>query len=100
MAKRDAVEATANLHNRGRLIRVGDREARRNSLGAFDEQGDRGRVDSRADVQRGHRPQLLVGDTQSLAASGQNRHGRRLREDRLDQIGCRLEDVLAIVEHQ
>ena len=36
------------------------------ALGTFNEQGDCGRVDSRADIQRGHRPQLLVGDARVL----------------------------------
>ena len=62
--------------------RRGQREARRHALGAFDEQIHCGRVDSRADIQRGHRPQLLVGDPQPFAAGGQNLHRRRLREDR------------------
>ena len=47
----------------------------------------RGRIDARTDVQRGHRPQLLVGDPQPFAAGGQYPHRRRPREDRLDQIG-------------
>ena len=98
--QRDPVEASADLHHRVRLIGVGHREARRHALGAFDEQTHRGRVDSRADVQRGHRPQLLVGDPQSFAAGGQDLHGRRLREDRFDQIGGGVEHVLAVVEHQ
>ena len=42
-------------------------------------------------IQRRHRPQLLVGDADSFATGGQDFHGRRRREDRLDQIGggCR-----------
>ena len=59
-----------------------------------------GRVDSRRDIQRGHRPHLLVGDPQSFAAGGHDSHRRRLREDRLDQIGGGVKHVLAVVEHQ
>ena len=98
--QRDPVEAAADLHHRARLVSVGQREARSHAAGAFDEQIHCGRVDARADVQRGHRPQLLVGDPQSFAAGGQDLHRRRLREDRLDQIGGGVEHVLAVVEHQ
>jgi len=59
-----------------------------------------GKTDSCAHVQRGHRPHLLVADTQPLAAGGQDLHGRRLREDRLDQIGGGIADVFAVVEPQ
>ena len=53
-----------------------------------------------ADVQRGHRPQLLVGDSESFAAGGQDSYRRRVRQDGLDQIGGGVEHVLAVVEHQ
>ena len=48
------------------------REARGHAVGALDEQIDCRGVDSRADVQRGHRPHLLVGDAESFPAGGQN----------------------------
>ncbi len=98
--QRDPVEAAADLHHRGRLASVADREARRNVLRPFDEQGHRGRVDACADVQRGHRPQPLVGDSESFAAGGHNLGRRRGREDGLDQIGGGIEHVFAVVEHQ
>ena len=37
---------------------------------------------------------MLVTDPQSFAAGGQDLHGRRLREDGFDEIGCRVEDML------
>ena len=43
---------------------------------------------------------MLVGDPESFAAGGENLHGRRAREDRLDQVGGGVEHVLAVVEHQ
>jgi hypothetical protein len=98
--QRDTVEASADLDDRASLIRLVQREARRDAAGAFNEQFHCGRVDSRADVQRGHRPQLLVGDPQALAAGGHDSHRRRLRHDGFDQIGGGVEHVLAVVEHQ
>ena len=98
--QRYPVEAPADLHHRGGLISRGHREARGHAPGAFDEQAHRRGVDARADVQRGHRPQLLVGDPQSFAAGRQDPHRRRVRQDRLDQIGGGVEHVLAVVEHQ
>ncbi len=68
--QRDAVQATANFHHRARLISCGHPEARGHTAGAFDEQIDCGRVDSAAEIQRGHRPHLLVGDRQPFAAGG------------------------------
>ncbi len=94
------VEASADLHHRARLISCGHREARRHTLGAFDEQIDCGRVDSPAEIQRGHRPHLLVGDPQTFAAGGHDAHRRRGRQDGFDQIGGGVEHVLTIVEHQ
>ena len=41
------------------------------------------------DLQRGHQPQLLVGDPQPFAAGRQHPHRRRVRQDRLDQIALR-----------
>jgi hypothetical protein len=41
---------------------------RGNAAGAFDKQGHRREVDARTHLQRGHQPQLLVGDPQSFAA--------------------------------
>ena len=86
--QRDAVESAADLHYSVRLVRLWPPRSRGgDAMGTFDEQGHCGRVDTRADVQRRHRPQLFVGDPQSFAAGGQDRHGRRVREDGLDQIG-------------
>ena len=94
------VEASADFDHRVRLIRCGHREARGHTLGAFDEQTDCGRVDSPAEVQRGHRAHLLVGDSKSFAAGGQDSHGRGMREDGLDEVGGGVENVLAVVEYQ
>ena len=94
------VEAAADFDDGARLVSVGHREARRHAAGAFDEQIDCGRVDARADVQRGHRKHLLVGNPQAFAAGGQDPHRRGLRQDRLDQIGRGVAHVLAVVEHQ
>ena len=98
--QRDPVEAAADLHHRGRLAILAYREARRNVLRPFDEQGHRGRVDARADVQRGHRPQPLVGDSEPFAAGGHNLGRCRGRQDGLDQIGGGVQHVFAVVEHQ
>ena len=101
-AIREAASSMANgIPSRRRQISTtaaassgrGHREARRHAAGAFDEQAHRGRVDSRADVQRGHRPQLLVGDPQILhgwwptpsrspSARGWPRPDRRRRRER------------------
>ena len=95
------VEASADLHNRGGLASRGHREARGNVAGAFDKQGHRRGVDARTHRQRGHQPQLLVGDPQSFAPAGrQHPHRRRVRQDRLDQIRRSVAHVLAVVEHQ
>jgi hypothetical protein len=98
--QRDPVEAAADFDDRARLVSVAQREARSHTAGAFDEQGCGSRVDSRADVQRGHQPHLLVGDPKSFAAGGQDSHGRRVSQDGFDQIGGGVEHVLAVVEHQ
>ena len=74
------VEALTNLSNCGGFITADYREARCNALSALDEKARRRRVDSCAHVQRGHQPQLLVGDPQSFAAGGQDPHRRRMRE--------------------
>ncbi len=88
------------LHHRSRLASIAQREPRRNVLRPFDEQGHRARVDACTDVQRGHRPQPLVGDSQPFAAGGHNLDRRRGRQDGLDQIGCGVQHVLAVVKHQ
>jgi hypothetical protein len=99
--QRDPVEAPADLHHRGRLtIIAARREARRHVLRPIDEQGHRGRVDARADVQRGHRPQPLVGDAESFAAGGHDLGRGRGRQDGLDQIGGGVQHVFAVVKHQ
>ena len=87
-------------HDRARLLSVAQREARGHTTGAFEKQCHRSGVDTRAEVQRGHRPQLLVGDLQTLTAGGQNPHRRRVGQDGFDQVGYGVEHVLAVVEHQ
>jgi hypothetical protein len=67
------VQALTNLGDCGSFIAVDHREARCNALSAFDEQTHRRRVDSRCGVQRAHRPNLLVGDSESLAAGDPTR---------------------------
>ena len=99
-SQRNSVKTTADLCDRRRLVRVGQREAWCHIARPLDEQRHRRRVDSCPDLQRGHRPQLLVGDPQSFAAGGQNPHGRRLREGDLNEISCGVQHVLAVVEHQ
>jgi len=90
MAKRNAVEAAADL-----LDRFVGRKSRCHAVSAFDKQFHRC-----IDPQRLHRPELLLRDAQSLAAGGQDLHRRRLREDSLHEIrGC-VEHMLAVVEHQ
>jgi len=84
----------------GRFVDLGRREARGNGAGAFDKQACCRRVDPCGHVQRGHQLQLLVGDPQSLAASGQNFEAPRSREDGLDQVSDSVAQVLAVVEHQ
>ena len=82
------------------LIAVDYCEARCNGLSAFEEQAHRRRVDSRADVQRGYGPHLLLGDPESFAAGGNDPHRRGLREDGFDQVGRGVENMLAVVDHQ
>ena len=94
------VQALTNLDDCGGFVAVDHREARRNALSAFDEQTHRRRVDSRCRVQRAHRPNLLVWDSESLAAGGEDSYSRRLRKYRFDQVGGGGENVLAIVDHQ
>jgi len=94
------VEALTNLSNCGGFITADYREARCNALSALDEKARRRRVDSCAHVQRGHQPQLLVGDPQSFAAGGQDPHRRRMREYGFDLVGGSGEHVLAVVDHQ
>ncbi len=98
--QRNPVEPSADLHHRGGLISRGHREARGNAAGAFDKQAHRRGVDARTHLQRGHQPQLLVGDPQSFAAGRQHPHRRRVRQNRLDQIRRSVTHVLAVVEHQ
>jgi len=81
------IQALTNLDDCGGFTAIDHREARRNALGAFDEQGHRRRVDSRCRVQRAHRAHLLVGDSESFAAGGKNLHSRLRGENGLDQIG-------------
>ena len=98
--QRDSVEAAADLHHRRGLAIVADREARRDVLRPFDEQGHRGRVDACAQVQRGHWPQPLVGDSQPFTAGGHHLGRCRGRQDGLDQIGGGVQHVFAVVEDQ
>ena len=96
--QRDTVESSADLHHRIRLI--DHREARSDGPRAFDEQLHRSRTGPRHDIQRRHRPHLLVAHPKSFAAGRENRHGGRLCEDRVNEIGGGVKHVLAVVEHQ
>ena len=51
-------------------------------------------------VQRAHRAHLLVGDSESFAAGGEDLYSRRVREYGFDQVGGSVENVLAVVDHQ
>ena len=50
--------------------------------------------------QRGHPPGDLAGATQRLAAGGQNVHAGRGAQNLLGQAGARVDQVLAVVEHE
>ena len=54
----------------------------------------------RRQIQRWHCPQLLVANAKPFTAGGKNIHGRRAREDGLDQVGSGIENMLAVVEDQ
>ena len=51
-------------------------------------------------VQRRHGPQVLAVDPQTFAAGGEHLHRRRPGQDRLHQVGGRVEDVFAVVHDQ
>ena len=72
------------------------RRTGRHGKGALDEQ----RCGGELDVQRRHRPELLVGHPEALPAGGQHLHRRRASEDAVDQVGGGVQHVLAVVEHQ
>jgi hypothetical protein len=86
------VKAAADLVDHVRLI---GREARRDVARTLSEQ-----VHGRIHIEPAHWPQLLVDHAESFTAGGEDRHSRGLRENGFDQIRCRVEDVLAIVEHE
>ena len=71
-----------------------------NSFGALDEEGRGGGVGFGLRVQGRHRPQMFVGRPQAFPAGRENLDRCRAREDRLDHVGGRVQDVLAVVEHQ
>jgi hypothetical protein len=90
--QRNPVEASATLRHR---VGLGHRHLRRHTAGALDEQ-----IDRRLDVQRWHRPLLLIGQAQSFSARVQNPSGGRARPNDFNQIGRGVEDMLTVVEHQ
>ena len=93
-------------------VRLVEHEGRIRGPGAGHEQrhrGDLGRLvgrDRRADAvlesgrQRLHRPHLLARHGEGLSAGGDDGDGGCLAQDAGHELGHRLDEVLAVVEHQ
>ena len=104
--QRDAFQACHQFgHRRG--LGLGELEVGPLLLRALDEQAHRGRarerrhaVGSRGHGQRQDRVAVLAGHAQRHAARGDDRHPRCGLEDGVDQRRRRLEQVLAVVDHQ
>ena len=105
--ERDPVEPPADLDDRrcGGGVQL---EAGVGGLRPLDEQGHgrhRRQIEARGvraavDRQRLDRPHVLARDGERLPARRQDRHRRRRSQDAVHQPGDRLDEVLAVVEHQ
>ncbi len=86
------VQTSTYLFDRIRLI---IRNAGRHRARTLDEQ-----VRGGADVQRPNAPHLLVRDSKAFPTGRQDLHRAGARQDRLDELRRRIEDVLAVVEYE
>ena len=107
--QRQAVQATADLQDRGGVV-VGDAERRPDQLGPLFEEADRvraaqrgrGRRDDGAtgrQRQRRDRPAAFSLDAERLAAGGEDRQRRAGDQQPLGEAGHRGGQVLAVVQH-
>ena len=102
--ERYAVKAAAEADHGGRIVR-GHREARDGGGGAQREQLDRVAAAELDRVRVGHwqrldREILLARGVQRLPAGGEEGHPGRVAQNRLGELGARVEHVLAGVEDQ
>lgn len=99
--QRDAVQATAEqCHLLG--VPLGQLEAgqhRRRAVGEERHGVRRAAPGRRGDGQRGDRQQVLAGRLQGLPAGGQDPQARCRPQQRVDQLGAGLHQVLAAVQH-
>jgi hypothetical protein len=96
--ERNAVEAAADLdHRSGIALRPEARQHRARPLG---EQRDCRRVHAGRRCQRRQGQDALAVDREGLAAGCQHRQPRTALQELADQLRHRLDQVLAIVEHQ
>ena len=93
--QRHPVQAPTDLGHGGGVV-VGDGEVGPGQSGAVGEQLD-GVVGQR---QRGHLPHRFARHAERLAARGEHGQPRRGTEQGDDQLRARLEQVLAVVQHQ
>ena len=96
--QRKPVEAADDLGDGRPLGGIGV-EVRHHRARPLDEQLD-GRSVVVGRRQRRHHVQLLTGHAQPLAAGRDDRHVRTGDEETIDEVGDRVEDVLAVVEQQ
>ncbi len=106
--ERDAVQATAELGDRARIL-VGQANDGLDRPGPLDEQpagvdgSEVARDDGRADLgsrQRGDRQDRLAGHAERLAAGHDDPDGRTRPDERLRQLGALGQDRVAVVEDE
>ena len=95
----DAIQTLADLRDSVDSARSVEREIRCGGCGALDEQRHGRRGHPFVDVERRNGPGVLTTDTEGLSGRRDDRHGGRVREDRVDDSCGRIDHVLAIVEH-
>ena len=86
------VEREAGLHRPRPL----DEELHRGSLAAIASSVDV----ARRQLERAQRPHLLAGDAERLAARRQDAHARAVAQQPLGEPAHRVDEVLAVVEHE
>ena len=89
----------ADLRDRIEVVEVIDGEVLPDGTGPLDEQRDGCRSATDPDIEWRHRPGDLATESQRLARRGDHTDRCRPREDDVDQRRGRVEDVLAVVEH-
>ena len=105
--QRNPVQPPTDLDHQHCVLRA-QREARPNCVGAFDEQADRLASCQYAEWlgvvvgqgERGDPPDNLGPDPQRLTTGHQDPQVRACLEQWLNDVGARLDQVLAIVEHE